>query len=72
MAAIIILYYFDFALPPSLPLAFLISPLSPPHPVKVLFFADLLESTSFSLPLLAQLQTAATSLKKKYLQNREC
>lgn len=59
-------YYFDFATPPLLPLCISTHPLfhhSPPHtPHKVLFKIDLQESTSFSLPLLAQLQTAAMSL----------
>lgn len=34
----------------------------PPHPIKYCFFTDVQESTSVSLPLLAQLQTAAVSL----------
>lgn len=56
-------YYFDFTTPPLLPLWVSTRPSpSPPTPHKALFFTDLQESTSVSLPLLAQPQTAAMSL----------
>lgn len=74
VAIIILLLSFWFSSPFFLfLLAFLttLSPISPsPHPYKVHFFTDLLESISFSLPLLAQLQTAAMSLKKTNKQTK--
>lgn len=71
MAAISILWllfwfhYLSFASslgfhPPLLP--------HPSHPIKCCFFTDLQESTSVSLPLLAQPQTAAISLFKVTLK----